>query len=177
MTNLALLDAARRLEPDAWIVYKPHPDVEAGHRKGRIADADALRHADAIEREAPIAALIDSVDALHVITSLAGFEALLRGKAVTTHGMPFYGGWGLTRDLQHIPERRGRRLTIDQLVAGTLILYPRYCDPVTRLPCSPDLLIERISSNLAKVSSPLIVIREWQGRLRLLRDRSGKRGQ
>ena len=171
MTNLALLEAARKLEPDTWIVYKPHPDVEAGHRKGRIADADALRHADAIDRAAPITALIDNVDALHVITSLAGFEALLRGKEVITHGMPFYAGWGLTRDLRPLPPRRGRRRTLDELVAGTLILYPRYTDPVTRLPCGPELVIDRISSNLAKVSSPLIVIREWQGRLRLLFDR------
>ena len=171
MTNLALLEAARKLEPDTWIVYKPHPDVEAGHRKGRIADADALRHADAIDRAAPITALIDNVDALHVITSLAGFEALLRGKEVITHGMPFYAGWGLTRDLMPLPPRRGRRRTLDELAAGTLILYPRYTDPVTRLPCGPELVIDRISSNLAKVSSPLIVIREWQGRLRLLFDR------
>jgi capsular polysaccharide export protein len=175
MTNLALLAAARKLEPDAWIVYKPHPDVEAGHRKGRVSDADALRHADVVEREAPITALIDSVDALHVITSLAGFEALLRGKDVTTHGTPFYAGWGLTRDLGNVPPRRRHGLTLDALVAGTLILYPRYVDPVTRLPCGPELVIERISSNLAKVSSPLIVIREWQGRLRLALDRSGHR--
>ncbi len=173
MSNLALLEAARKLEPDAWIVYKPHPDVEAGHRKGRISDAEALRHADAIERDTPITALIDSVDALHVITSLAGFEALLRGKDVTTHGMPFYAGWGLTCDLALVPPRRRHGLTLDGLVAGTLILYPRYIDPVTRLPCGPELVIERISSNLAKVLSPLIVIREWQGRLRLLFDRSG----
>lgn len=175
MTNLALLEAARRLEPDAWIIYKPHPDVEAGHRKGRVSDAQALTHANAIARDLPITALIDSVDALHVITSLAGFEALMRGKAVTTHGTPFYAGWGLTDDLKPLPPRRGHRRTVDELVAGTLILYPRYIDPVTRLPCTPELLIERISSNLAKVSSPLIVIREWQGRLRLLFDRSGER--
>jgi capsular polysaccharide export protein len=173
MTNLALLEAARNLEPEAWIVYKPHPDVEAGHRKGRISDVDALCHADAIEREVPITALIDNVDVLHVITSLAGFEALLRGKEVTTHGMPFYAGWGLTKDLKPLPPRRGRHRTLDELVAGTLILYPRYVDPVTRLPCGPEVLIDRISSNLAKVSSPLIVIREWQGRLRLLFERSG----
>ena len=177
MTNLALLEATRKLEPDAWIVYKPHPDVEAGHRKGRISDSEVLRHADAIDRDAPITALIDSVDALHVITSLAGFEALLRGKAVTTHGTAFYAGWGLTRDLKPLPPRRGRCRTLDELVAGTLILYPRYVDPVTRLPCTPELLIDRISSNLAKVSSPLIVTREWQGRLRLLFDRSSWRRQ
>ena len=41
-TNLALLQAVRADRPDAWIVYKPHPDVLAGLRSGSAADA-ALR--------------------------------------------------------------------------------------------------------------------------------------
>lgn len=167
-TNLELIARARKLEPDAWIIYKPHPDVEAGHRKGHVPDAEALRHADAIERKAPIAALIDQVDALHVITSLAGFEALLRDKAVTTHGQPFYAGWGLTRDLGPPNPRRTRKRSLDELVAATLIGYPRYVDPVTRLPCPPELLVDRIARGQARVGSLLITLREWQGRLRLL---------
>lgn len=167
-TNLELIAKARALEPDAWIVYKPHPDVEAGHRKGHVPDAEALRYADAIERQTPIGTLIEQVDALHVITSLAGFEALLRGKAVTTHGQPFYAGWGLTRDMGPANPRRTRRRSRDELVAATLIGYPRYVDPVTRLPCPPEVLVQRIAVGQARVSSPLIVLREWQGRLRLL---------
>lgn len=166
-SNLELVERARTLEPDAWIVYKPHPDVEAGHRKGHVPDAAILRHANAIERDAPIAALIDAVDALHVITSLAGFEGLLRGKAVTTHGQPFYAGWGLTRDLAPANPRRTRRRSLTQLIAATLIGYPRYVDPVTRLPCPPEILVDRIARGTARVSSPLIVLREWQGRVRL----------
>ncbi|MBS0476289.1 MAG: hypothetical protein JSR28_14240, partial [Proteobacteria bacterium] len=113
VTNRGLLERARTLEPDAWIIYKPHPDVEAGHRKGHLADREVLAFADAIERTAPIASLLDTVDGVHVITSLTGFEALMRGKAVTTHGIPFYAGWGLTRDLAAVPARRGRRRTLD----------------------------------------------------------------
>jgi len=167
-TNLELIAKARALEPDAWIVYKPHPDVEAGHRKGHVPDAEALRHANAIERKAPITALIDQVDALHVITSLAGFEALLRGKDVTTHGQPFYAGWGLTRDLGPKNPRRNRRRSLDELVAATLIGYPRYVDPVTRLPCPPEVLVQRITRGEARMTSLLITLREWQGKLRLL---------
>lgn len=166
-TNLDLIARARALEPDAWIIYKPHPDVEAGHRKGHVPDAEALRHANAIERKASIAALLDQVDGLHVITSLAGFEALLRGKPVTTHGQPFYAGWGLTRDLGPANPRRTRRRSLDELVAATLIGYPRYVDPVTRLPCPPEVLVDRISRGQARVRSLLITLREWQGRLRL----------
>lgn len=167
-TNLALIRRARALEADAWIIYKPHPDVEAGHRKGHVPDTEALRFADEVQRDAAIIPLIDSVDALHVITSLAGFEALLRGKAVTTHGVPFYAGWGLTRDLAPMPPRRTRPRALDELVAATLLLYPRYLDPVTRLPCPAEVVVARMAAGEALVSSPLIALREWQGRACLL---------
>lgn len=166
MSNLELLVQTRALERDSWIIYKPHPDVEAGHRRGFVAEHETLRYADAVERDAPIAALIDAVDAVHVITSLAGFEALLRSREVITHGVPFYAGWGLTQDLGAIPGKRTRRLSIDELVAATLLQYPRYLDPVTRLPCPAEILVDRIASDKAVVSSPLIALREWQGRIR-----------
>lgn len=166
-TNLELLVRARALEPDPWIIYRPHPDVEAGHRKGHVPDDIALRYADEIDRTSSIAALIDRVDALQCITSLAGFEALLRGKKVTTHGVPFYAGWGMTHDLADIPARRTRVRTIDELVAATLILYPRYLDPVTRLPCPPEVLVDRIAKGEASVAAPLSGVRRLQGKLKL----------
>lgn len=174
-TNLELLARARACEPNAHIIYKPHPDVVAGHRKGHVDPADALRFADEI-LDLSITSLIDAVDAVHVITSLAGFEALLRGKAVTTHGVPFYAGWGLTKDLGDVPARRTRRLSLDELVAGTLLVYPRYIDPVTRLPCPAEVLVERMAQGAANISTPLITLRQWQGRLRaLLRHFRGER--
>jgi capsular polysaccharide export protein len=72
-----------------------------------------------------MADLLDAADELHVMTSLAGFEALLRGKSVVCHGQPFYAGWGLTHDLHPLP-RRTRRLTLEELVVAALIRYPCY---------------------------------------------------
>ncbi len=164
-SNLELLRRVRALEPDAEIWFRPHPDVDAGHRKGAVADADALRHADRIVRGGGMAALLDVVDAVHCNTSLTGFEALMRGRDVTCHGTPFYAGWSLTRDLGAVPDRRGRALTLDQLVAGVLILYPRYLDPVTGLPCPPEVLVAR----MAGAATPnrigwVAPLRRWQGR-------------
>jgi len=34
-------------------------------------------------------------------------------------------------------------------VAGSLILYPRYQDPVTGLPCPPEVLLERLADPAA----------------------------
>jgi len=149
-SNLELLRRARALEPDAEIWFRPHPDVDAGHRVGAVRDADALLHADRIVRGGGMAPLLDTVDAVHVLTSLTGFEALLRGCDVTCHGVPFYAGWGLTRDLAAVPDRRGRALALDALVAGVLIAYPRYLDPVTGLPCAPEVLIDRMQAGAAQ---------------------------
>lgn len=143
-TNAALLAAARAAEPDAFIIFKPHPDVQTGYRRGFLPARAARRHADMVVTAGNIGMLLNQVDGLHTMTSLAGFEALLRGVAVTCWGMPFYAGWGLTED-REAPPRRGRRLSLDALVAGCLILYPRYQDPMTRLPCTPELLLDRLA--------------------------------
>lgn len=142
--NAALLAAVRAAEPSAFIFYKPHPDLAAGFRRGRLPRAAILAQADAIlPGDLPLTPLFGQVDALHTLSSLSGFEALLRGLPVTTWGRPFYAGWGLTED-RDPPPRRGRRRTLDDLVAAALILYPRYLDPVTGLPCPVEVLVERL---------------------------------
>ena len=164
-TNLELLRRVREANPDAHIIYKPHPDVEAGHRTGLIADDICLGLADEIVRSAPISSLIDLVDEVHVNTSLAGFEALLRDTKVTTYGVPFFAGWGLTRDRGAIPPRRTARRSLDDVVAATLLLYPRYLDPVTGLPCPPEILIKRLSEGgVGRADGPVVWLRRLQGR-------------
>lgn len=130
-TNAGLLQAARAACPEAFIVYKPHPDVASGNRLGRLSLAEARRWADHVEPTLSVVSCIDACDELHTLTSLAGFDALLRGKRVVTHGQPFYAGWGLTDDraLEGVAwARRQRRLSLDELVAGTLLRYPVYWD-------------------------------------------------
>jgi len=166
--NLDFLRRVRQAEPDAWIVYRPHPDVQAGHRAGHLGDATVLEYADSVDGGSPLMQLVQSVDEVHVLSSLTGFEALMRGRPVTVHGMPFYAGWGLTRDLAAPNGRRGRRLSIDQLVAGALILYPRYVDPVTRLPCGPEIMVDRLADGSTPPMSWLIRLRMLQGKLRRL---------
>ncbi len=167
-SNRDLLARTRAAEPGAELIWRPHPDVEAGHRRGQIPEEEVRALADRVDRDTPIAALLNAVDAVHVISSLAGFEALLRGVAVTTYGVPFYAGWGLTRDRGPVPERRNRRCSLDELVAAVLILYPRYVDPVTRLPCPPEVLVARLAAGEARVSSPLVKWREIEGRIKRL---------
>jgi capsular polysaccharide export protein len=161
--NLDLLARVRTANPDAFILYKPHPDVEAGHREGKVADGVAANFADIVIRDISTAVVLTEIDEVHTLTSLAGFEALLRARRVVVYGRPFYAGWGLTSDLSGID--RGRRLTLEELVAGALILYPRYLDPVTRLPCKPELVIERLASPELWRPGLLVAARRLQGSL------------
>ncbi|MFA6219018.1 MAG: capsule biosynthesis protein [Erythrobacter sp.] len=168
-SNLELLRRARaEAGAAAHIIYKPHPDVLAGHRRGQVASSELEGLADQVETAAPISALIAMVDELHVNSSLAGFEALLRGKAVTVHGVPFYAGWGLTTDRGPIPARRTARRTLDELVAAALLLYPRYLDPVTGLPCPAEVLAERLAAGppaLAAAARTVVAVRRTAGRI------------
>lgn len=165
-SNLELLQRVRAREPDCFLIYKPHPDVVAGHRKGHIHEPIARQSADMVITDASISSLIAMVDEVHVNTSLAGFEALMRHKDVNTYGVPFYAGWGLTRDLGPVPERRTSKRTLDELVAATLLVYPRYLDPVTGLPCPAEVVVDRLCAGAASRTGLLVAARRIQGKLK-----------
>ncbi|TNJ41797.1 capsular polysaccharide biosynthesis protein [Phaeobacter sp. B1627] len=141
-TNMKLLQAVRAARPKAVIIYKPHPDVEAGLRKGELRSVETW--ADVIAVRANPAALIDSVDEVWTMTSLLGFEALLRRVPVTCVGLPFYAGWGLTQDRLQAPHWRDAKPGILGLAYAALIDYPRYFDPISGLPCPPEVAVDRL---------------------------------
>ena len=146
-TNLDLLRATRKANPKAVIIYKPHPDVEAGLRPGSLPESGIPENlADVVARNCDPMALLDEVHEVWTMTSLLGFEALLRGAKVTTLGLPFYAGWGLTTDKRTAPPWRAARPDLLGLAHAVLIDYPRYFDPLTNLPCPPEVVVERLIS-------------------------------
>lgn len=143
-SNLDLVAAVRAERPDAFIVYKEHPDLVAGLRAGATPPHLMQRHADLVASDVPVCGLLDVADEVHVATSQLGFEALLRGRHTICHGVPFYAGWGLTEQRQVVPRPR-RTLSLDELVAGTLIIYPRYVSTVSNLPCEVEDVVEELA--------------------------------
>ncbi len=159
--NIDLLRTVRGLCPDAHILYKPHPDVVAGLRGKGDGEEDASHWCDEVVTDCPMNVLLDTVDEVHVITSLAGFEALLRGKKVVTYGQPFYAGWGLTQDHSQ-PPRRSRKLTLDELVAAALIQYPVYISHRSGEYSTPEQVLDELLA--WKAEAPKAI--SWYTRLR-----------
>lgn len=155
MTNLELLKQTRDNAPHAYIIYKPHPDVIAGNRKGDIAKEDALLYCNTIIQNISIDSVLEKADEVHTMTSLVGFEALLRGKKVYTYGLPFYAGWGLTTDKQST-SRREKKLTLYELIAVTLIVYPRYINPKTNKLCEIEMVLSEIDKEKRRYNNILI---------------------
>jgi len=143
-SNDALLAAVRERLPQAYLIFKPHPDVVAGNRAGAI-DQKSAGLCDEIVTDVPVTRCLELADQVHTMTSLVGFEALLREKPTTVYGQPFYAGWGLTEDL-HPVARRTRRLSIDELVAGVWLRYPRYFDFESRTFCTAFDMVVRLGA-------------------------------
>ena len=150
-TNLGLLQRVRAAQPDAYIIYKPHPDVLAGLRAGGQNERQAHLWCNELLADADMGNLLTQVDEVHVLTSLTGFEALLRGKVVSCYGLPFYAGWGLTRDYVVNP-RRQRRLSLDELVAAALILYPLYLSRNGKKLLTPEQAVQEMGCWRSAVS-------------------------
>lgn len=162
-SNIKLLQAVRDACPSTYIIYKPHPDVLAGLRVRGESEDNAGLWCDEVVTDVAMGTLLTAVDEVHVLTSLAGFEGLLRGKKVVCYGQPFYAGWGLTDD--QIPNvRRTRCLSLDQLVAGALILYPTYVSRVTGKYTTPERALDELMEWRVQHSSALS---SWRKLLRL----------
>jgi capsular polysaccharide export protein len=162
-TNEALLRAARAAAPGAYIVFKPHPDVVAGNRRGHVAEPVQRGLCDRVETDAALADCLAVAHEVHTMTSLVGFEALLRGLRVVVHGQPFYAGWGLTHD-RHQVARRTRRLTLDELVAGVLIRYPRYLHPETGAFTTPETILAKLREQRAAAGAGARIRVSWARR-------------
>lgn len=159
--NETLLVEARRARPHAYLMYKPHPDVVSGNRKDSLPLHVARLLCDEVVPSASLADCLRVAHEVHTMTSLVGFEALLRGLSVVVYGQPFYAGWGLTED-RHPHPRRTRRLSVDELVAGALIRYPRYVHPATGAFTTPEAIVEYLSR--ARSNAPSRWQRSWPAR-------------
>ncbi len=131
-TNLSLLKKVAEKNPNKKIVFKNHPDVISGNRKGLVSleNIKKINHVDIINVDPiNVVYLLENCSELHVITSTAGLEALIRGKKVYTYGGAFYSGYGLTEDqfdFNQVFKRKRKIITLEEFIAFSYLFYPMY---------------------------------------------------
>jgi capsular polysaccharide export protein len=154
MRNIELLEQVRQKASDDYIIYKPHPDVVAGNRRGAVAKKEAMRYCDTVVTDVPIDTVLEVADEVHTMTSLVGFEALIRQKIVHTYGIPFYAGWGLTTDAK-VCHRRTRHLSIEEMAAAVLLCYPRYLSPEDDSLCDAEVTLAQVDQEKNRYNNSL----------------------
>ena len=157
-TNLELVQMVRKKNQDAYIIYKPHPDVLSGNRIGKINKTELKKYVNDIIEFADIIHCIEQVDEIHTITSLAGFEALIRHKKVVCYGQPFYSGWGLTTDLYPNSLRR-RILSLDELIYIVMYEYSIYIHPKSLDFTDPETLVKYLNNE--KLEKTRLINQFW----------------
>lgn len=125
----SMLRAALDENPDAEILVKVHPDSLDGKRGGLRRSYFGKLQGDGrvtiIREKVNPFALLETVDRVHVFSSMLGFEASLMGKEVHVFGRPCYAGWGFTSDRQAFP-RRIRQRSLDEFVFVMYFAYQQY---------------------------------------------------
>ncbi len=150
-TNSKLIITVRENNPDAYILFKPHPDVISGNRKGAVDGEIISQHCDLMLDDVSVTDCLGIADEVHTMTSLVGFEGLLREIKVVCYGLPFYSNWGLTQDRHYLKRRNPEQknsVSLDELVAATLILYPRYINWQTGAYTTPEFIVRQIKKSI-----------------------------
>ncbi len=130
-TTKDIIDDAIKDNPKYEIYIKIHPDVLCGKKSSDINLQDIPKKCFTLKENVNPIDLIKYFDKIYTKTSGMGMEALLLNKEVHCYGMPFYAGWGVTKDKLKC-NRRERVCTVDEIFAGAYILYSEYFNPFTK---------------------------------------------
>lgn len=131
-TTKSLISLARRENPGCEVIYRPHPDVYNKPSRYKENRREIAKLATIVPPSVGLLDLLSSVKRVYTISSLVGMEAVMRNIPVTTVGIPFYSGWGVTDDRCSerkggaIYRRRTAKLNSLQLFAGTYLIYAKY---------------------------------------------------
>jgi len=108
--GITLLDLTERAiadHPNAQIIVKPHPMTLEDRQ---LVESLTALNCLILYQPIHLVDALETVDHVYTITSLGGFEALLRGKKVTVLGRPFYAEWINIRGKNYIREEDSAKI-------------------------------------------------------------------
>ena len=123
-----MIKDAIKENPDSKIYIKIHPDVLSGKKQSDLDINSLPKECILITENFNPIALLEFFDKVYTKTSGMGFEALMQGCECVCYGMPFYAGWGLTKDKLEC-KRRMQKRSLEEVFYAAYILYSEYFNP------------------------------------------------
>ena len=136
-----MLEAALAENPRSQILLRIHPESMSGAKPGHFSESRlrqlAATNCDVAEAlnvrrirltPEPINPwlLLENCSKLYCVSSQLGFEALIAGCEVHCFGVPFYAGWGVTKDRGADTPKRRTHASLEDVFAGAYFDYCRY---------------------------------------------------
>ncbi|EHY7959291.1 capsular polysaccharide biosynthesis protein, partial [Campylobacter jejuni] len=126
--TLDMIKDAIKENPKSKIYIKIHPDVLSGKKQSDLDINSLPKECILITENFNPIALLEFFDKVYTKTSGMGFEALMQECECICYGMPFYAGWGLTKDKLEC-KRRMQKRSLEEVFYAAYILYSEYFNP------------------------------------------------
>ncbi|HEH4063955.1 TPA: capsular polysaccharide biosynthesis protein, partial [Campylobacter jejuni] len=123
-----MIKDAIKENPKSKIYIKIHPDVLSGKKQSDLDINSLPKECILITENFNPVALLEFFDKVYTKTSGMGFEALMQECECICYGMPFYAGWGLTKDKLEC-KRRMQKRSLEEVFYVAYILYAEYFNP------------------------------------------------
>lgn len=125
-TNVEIVERAVAVAgPGGRVLYKAHPKHKTWKADEKLI-AERFPQVVQVDPKVSFKSMLVKKPRVMVNTSGTGLDAGLAGCEVMTVGLAFYAGWGATRDLGPVTERRHNRLTFEDIVIVIISQYGRY---------------------------------------------------
>lgn len=137
-----VLDAKEQHPGAAFFLLQP-PSVLSGRKKGYLKKFALDNGVQVISEQVSSFSILAQADEVYTVSAKIGIDAVLLGKTVHCYGLPYYAGWGLTRD-KIACARRNIKIKREELFAALCLFFTRYLHPITTEPSHFQAIVRLI---------------------------------
>lgn len=142
-TFLQMVRDAKEQHPGAAFFLLQPPSVLSGKKKGYLKKFAQENGIQIISEQVSSFSILAQADEVYTVSAKIGIDAVLLGKTVHCYGMPYYAGWGLTKD-KVICVRRNIKVKREELFAALCLFFTRYLHPITKEPSHFQAIVRLI---------------------------------
>ncbi len=134
-TFFEMISAAKKNHPGAAFFLLEPKTVRSDKKKGYLRKVAEANGVQVLQNDVSSISILSQADVVYTVASQLGLDAIFLGKKIYCFGMPFYAGWGLTKDSIKL-DRRNVKRSREEIFAAFCLFMTRYRHPITSEPSS-----------------------------------------